>query len=72
MKMAYVNLKILGMRCGGCAENLKNCLLKNSGVSIVEILLDESLAQIEFKQEIISVDDIIDEIKSNYFGVEIL
>ncbi len=70
--MAYINLKIFGMRCEGCANNLRNSLLKNKGVSIVEILLDESLAQIEFKQEIISVDDIIDEIKGNYFGVEIL
>lgn len=50
--MSRIVLKVNGMKCGGCATAVEEALEAVSGVSSVDVSLDEAEARVEATPEV--------------------
>jgi copper chaperone CopZ len=56
--MSEVTIKIEGMKCAGCQENVENALNSVNGVLSVDINLEEGSATINYDPEKTDIDKI--------------
>ena len=67
--MQTTTIKIDGLTCMGCVNSVKNVLKAISGVSNVEVSLDQAQAIIQYDAEVTSIDRFTETIEDAGFNV---
>lgn len=63
--MEKASIKIQGMTCGHCERSVWNILNEIKGVINAEVILNNSIAEVNYDPEIISKEDIINKFNEN-------
>ncbi len=71
MKMTKIKLKILGMHCASCVSSIENNIGSLKGIDEINVNLATEKALIDYDQEIINIDNIIEEINSLGYDVKL-
>lgn len=61
--------KIEGMSCGHCAERVTKALTGVPGIDFAEVLLEDGLANVDFNEDEISREQVVDIIENVGFDV---
>ena len=67
--MKEICLKIKGMHCEGCSTRLTKVLNHVEGVKYAEVSLQNKLAQIEYDETIVKLEDFYEAIEDAGFEV---
>ena len=67
--MQTTTIKIEGMTCMGCVNSVKKVLEEISGVSMVEVLLDQALATVLYDADVTNIDRLTETIEDAGFKV---
>jgi len=67
-----VKLKVKGMTCGGCSNNIHNALSKKKGIIENEVKYPGDLAIVKYDPKKISLEEIIKTIKKAGFQASIV
>lgn len=70
--MNQIRLKIEGMSCASCVNNIESKLNKNKAISSVSINLANEIAVINFDENIINTSDIVKIIRSTGYDAKLL
>lgn len=62
-KQENVIIKISGMSCQHCVQQVENALQQSRGISKVQVNLAEEKAHIEYDSSVIKVDDLLQVIR---------
>ena len=62
-------IRIDGMKCMHCVSAVENALKEIDGVSMVEVILDEGIAKVEFDEAVVCVADLEEAIEDQGFDV---
>ena len=69
LNMKKVEIKIEGMHCEGCSKRLTKVLSNVEGVNIVEVSLENKLADIEYDEVVAKLEDFYEAIEDAGFEV---
>lgn len=67
--MKKVEIKIEGMHCEGCSKRLTKVLSNVEGVNIVEVSLENKLADIEYDDRVAKLEDFYEAVENAGFEV---
>ncbi len=67
--MKKVEIKIEGMHCEGCSKRLTKVLSNVEGANTVEVSLEKKLADIEYDETIVKLEDFYEAIEDAGFEV---
>lgn len=67
--MKNIEIKIEGMHCEGCSKRLTKVLNNVEGINTVEVSLENKLAQIEYDEKIVKLEDLQEAIQDAGFEV---
>ena len=63
-------IHVLGMSCGHCVKAVHDALSNKNGVYSAEVDLERSIAEVEFDETMVSLDELISEIEEVGFDVK--
>jgi len=69
--MESIQLKISGMKCGGCVNTVENILRNADGIENVSVNLVSESAYFEINKKYIEIDNILENLKDNGFPAKI-
>ena len=69
LNMKKVEIKIEGMHCEGCSKRLTKVLSNVEGVNMVEVSLENKLADIEYDDMVAKLEDFYEAIEDAGFEV---
>ena len=69
--MEIIQLKITGMKCGGCVSTVENILNNSEGVKNVSVNLLTESAYFEINKSYIEINQVLETLKSNGFPAKI-
>ena len=64
-------LKIMGMTCGGCTNNVTNALKAVSGVNDVQVSLSAGEATVQYDEQLTSPDQLKTAVKNAGYSVDV-
>ena len=67
--MKNIEIKTEGMHCEGCSKRLTKVLNNVEGINTVEVSLENKLAQIEYDEKIVKLEDLQEAIQDAGFEV---
>lgn len=67
--MESIVLNVEGMSCSHCVNAIKGALIKNKGITNVEVSLDEKTVSVDYNKDIISIDTIKEIIEDEGYEV---
>lgn len=69
MAQQQVNIKINGMTCNHCTNFIKNTISDLAGIENVEVNLESAIAAVQYNDQKLKPQAIIDEINNTHFSV---
>lgn len=69
--MKKIQLKVIGMTCAACSGRIERVISKLDGINEISVNLTTEVAEVDFDQNIITIDEIISKIQKLGFDAEV-
>ena len=69
--MESIQLKIAGMKCGGCVNTVENLLKSSDGIDKISVNLMTESAYFEINKTQVEIDEVLENLKENGFPAKI-